>query len=123
MVKFSLLTVAQLERAVAIKKQIEALEQELESLEGTSPAFTGTRTPTLSPKLGRKKRTVSPESRARIAAAQKARWAKVNGTAAPEAAVAEEPKKKRKMSRAGKARIAAAAKARWAKIRAEKAAA
>jgi hypothetical protein len=57
---------------------------------------------------------MSAAGRARIAAAQKARWAKIKGAKpAPKA-----PAKKRTMSAAGRARISAAAKARWAKARA-----
>lgn len=63
------------------------------------------------------KRTMSPAARARIAAAQKARWAKFKGKKAGKPVA----KKKRKMSAAGRAAIAAAAKARWARVRAEKA--
>ena len=71
------------------------------------------------PKRGPKKGGMSAEGRARIAAAQKARWAKakVLKTAAP--ASAEKPAK-RKMSAAGRARIIAAQKARWAKVKAGK---
>jgi len=55
--------------------------------------------------------------RARIAAAQKRRWAKYHASKGSKAG----PKKaKRKISAEGKARIAAAQKARWAKIHAEK---
>ena len=75
-----------------------------------------------------KKKKFSRASRAKMAAAQKARWAKVNGTAdatpTPPAdvdVVVEGPKKKRKMSRAAKAKLSEAAKVRWAKINAEKA--
>jgi hypothetical protein len=52
---------------------------------------------------------MSASARARIAAAQKARWAKVKASGgAP----------RRKMSAAARAKIAAAAKARWAKAKA-----
>ena len=61
-------------------------------------------------------RIMSAAGRRRIAAAQRARWAKVKGQAAA-------PKPKRHISAAGKKRIAAAARARWAKIRAAKKAA
>jgi hypothetical protein len=55
-------------------------------------------------------RKVSAAGKARMAAAQRARWATVKGQAKP----------KRKLSAAGRAAIAAAQKARWAKIRAAK---
>ena len=53
---------------------------------------------------------MSRAGKVRMAAAQKARWAKLKGQAKP----------KRKLSAAGRARIAAAQKARWAKLRAAK---
>ena len=63
-------------------------------------------------KAGRK--IMSAAARAKIAAAQKARWAKAEGKSAPS------PVKqgKRKMSAAAKARLSQLAKARWAKVRA-----
>ena len=55
-----------------------------------------------------------------MAAAQKARWAMIKGTAGATADSDEKPtKKRRKMSAEAKAKIAAAARARWAKVRAE----
>jgi hypothetical protein len=68
-------------------------------------------------------RKFSAATKAKMAAAQKARWAKLKGKAAVVAAADPAPKKKRKMSAAGRAAIIAATKARWAKIRAAKAAA
>lgn len=65
-----------------------------------------------------KKSKMSPAARAKIAAAQKKRWAKIKGkNAAKPVAKA----KKNKMSAAGRAAISAAAKAMWAKRKAEKA--
>ncbi|MBI5799381.1 MAG: hypothetical protein HZA92_01465 [Verrucomicrobia bacterium] len=65
------------------------------------------------------KRTFSAATKAKMAAAQKARWAKLKGAAPAPAAT---PKKgKRKMSAEGKANIRAAVKARWAKFNALKA--
>jgi hypothetical protein len=58
------------------------------------------------------RRGMSEEGRARIAAAQRARWAKQKG---PDGA----RKAKRRMSAEGRARIAAAARARWARERAK----
>jgi len=57
-----------------------------------------------------KRRTMSPAARARIAAEQRARWAKISGTK-PTAKPG-----RREMSAA--ARMAAAAKLRWAKAKA-----
>jgi hypothetical protein len=63
---------------------------------------------------------MSVEARARIAAAQRARWAKAKGQTEP-SNLATAPKRKRRMSKEGRARIIAATKARWARVRAEKA--
>lgn len=58
---------------------------------------------------------ISAAGRARIAAAQRARWAKVKGKSGERATA-----KKRSMSSAARNRIAAAQRARWAKARAGK---
>jgi len=60
---------------------------------------------------GRTRRTMSAAARARIAAAQRARWAKQKQATASKPA--------RRISRAGRQRIAAAQRARWAKVRAQ----
>lgn len=99
------LTTKQLRRAVSLKQKIETLSNRLALILG-APAST--------PVKARKKRGMSAAGRARVAAAQKARWAKIK--AAKPAAKA--PAKRRKMSAAARARISAAAKARWAKAKA-----
>jgi hypothetical protein len=98
------LSASQLRRAASIKDQLDTLNVELNRVLGapndrTAPART---------------RTMSAAARRKIAAAQKARWAKVKD------GKSEKPghKPKRKMSAAGRARIAAAARARWAKAKA-----
>jgi len=72
----------------------------------------------------RRRRKMSREARARIAAAQRLRWANAKDEAGPaKTAATEAPKRKRRMSKEGRARIIAATKARWARVRGEKAAA
>jgi len=66
--------------------------------------------------VSRSGRTISAAGRARIAAAQRARWAKVKGRKV----VPITANNKRKLSGAALARIRAAQKARWAKWRKEK---
>jgi uncharacterized phosphosugar-binding protein len=61
---------------------------------------------------GTRKGTMSAAGRARIAAAQRAKWAKVKGRK-----VVSITAHKRTMSAAARRRIAAAQKARWAKWR------
>jgi hypothetical protein len=109
------LTSAQLNQAATLKDKITALEKQLAGLLG------GSAPTTVKAKLGRppnKSKGMSAAGRAKIAAAQKARWAKIN--AGKPAAKAAQPavKKKRTMSAAGRARIAAAAKLRWANAKA-----
>ena len=99
------LTPNQLRLAADLKEKIEALNTELASILGTPPSVS-TNAP--------KKRGMSVAGRAAIAAAQKARWAKIKG----EKPAAKMPATRRKMSAAARAKIAAAAKARWAKAKA-----
>ena len=72
-------------------------------------------------KTGRR-RHLSAAGRARIVAAQRARWAKVRGNTGQKQNVVSMPKK-RTMSPAARKRIAAAQRARWVKFRAAKKAA
>jgi hypothetical protein len=101
------LSASQLRRAADIKDKIESLQKELAGLLGSSTD--GAAAP-------RKRRKMSAAGRARIAAAQKARWAKVNGR---KSAAKPGKKARRKMSAAGRAKIAAAARARWKKAKAQ----
>ena len=104
------LSARQLRRAADIKEKIQSLQNELSQILG-SP------TKPVPPMAEKTRRKMSVAARAKIAAAQKARWAKVKGA---KSAVASVQKPRRQMSAAAKAKIAAAAKARWAKIKATK---
>ena len=108
------LPIATIEKALGIRKEIEALQASINSILGGTT--TKQSTPT---KVDGRKGKRSAASRAKMAASQKARWAKKNaGSTSP---VAKAPKKGG-MSAAGRARIAAAQKARWAKVKATSAA-
>jgi hypothetical protein len=102
------LSASQLRRAADIKDKIESLQVELNQLLGSSNKEAQT------PRKRRNK--MSAAGRARIAAAVRARWAKVEGA---NKSAKQVQKPKRKMSAAGRARIAAAAKARWKKAKAQ----
>ena len=104
-IQLSSLTATQLRRAAGLKEKIDALNKEMASIFG-APAPVSAKAP--------KKRKMSRAGRAKIAAAQKARWAKIK--AAKSASKA--PAKKRKMSAKVKAKLSAMAKARWAKVKA-----
>lgn len=99
----------QLKRAITISEQIDALQSQLAALlGGSSPAVAKAAAPG-KPRKG--KRTVSPEARAKMAVAQRARWAKRKGLAEPAAQPVK--KKKRGLTPEGRAKLAAAMKARW----------
>ena len=109
----SSLSAAQLQQAASIKAQIESLEAQLSKIIGGSGD-------TSLPFIKARKGTMSAAGRARVAAAQKKRWAKIHAQQAKGKKVAP-AKKKNKLSAAGRAAIVAAQKARWAKIKAAKA--
>ncbi len=134
-------TLEQLREAVVIKEKIAALEIQLAAIIGGSaealaPSKVTARrgrppgkvvakaeaavvAPVKAAGRGRGgRREMSPEAKARIAAAQKKRWAKFHesqGTV-PKSSLP----KKRGLSPAGRASLAAAQKERWAKFRAQK---
>ncbi len=104
----SSLSAKQLRRAAALKEKIQSLENKLLQMLGASA-------PAAAPAGPKRKWKMSAAGRAKIAAAAKARWAKVKAGKS-----STKPKAKRKMSAAGRARIRAAVKARWARVRAAK---
>jgi hypothetical protein len=115
------LTPAQLRQAADLKEQIVGLERQLSQLSGTEAVTVAAPATTIAKKGG-----MSAAGRARIAAAAKLRWAKINAAkskpiavvkAVVKAVVAAKPVKKGGMSAAGRARIIAAQKARWSKIK------
>lgn len=110
--QLSSLTAKQLRHAADLKEEIESLNQELASILGASAPASA---------IAPKKRKVSAAARARMAASQKARWAKINAAKPASRSVtpvATSPIKKRKMSATAKAKLSASAKARWAKAKA-----
>ena len=121
MLNLSTLTVQQLERAVAIKQQIESLQKELESLDASEGSV-------ITPKRGRRKSGGTDGKIETPKVARKARRAKrsaskelSNVTPAPESA--EDTKangtSKRIISPEHRAKLAKAGKARWARIKAQ----
>lgn len=111
------LTSSQLNQAAKLKDQITALEKQLTAILG------GGASATVKARIGRppgQRKKMSAAAIAKISAAQKARWAKINsGKPAAKAATKSAGKKRRTMSAEGRARVALAAKARWAKARAD----
>jgi hypothetical protein len=96
--------------------QVKKLDEAISAIEG----IVGTR------KLGstsrgpiRKKRTMSAAARRKIAAAQRARWAKVKNPKPVLVVANTSTPRKRTLAPAARRKIAAAQRARWAKVRAK----
>lgn len=101
------LSTEQLRRIADIKEKIESLQYELSRVLNGGGAVSVS---------GKRIVKMSAAGRARIAAAQRARWAKYN--AAKGTAKVKSSAPRRKLSASAKAKIAAAARARWAKAKA-----
>ena len=93
-----------------IDSQIDELRQLLNG--GSAEPAAESQTPA-------RKRKISAAGRRRMAAAQKARWAKIRGEVEPTLLAAPPKPTKRKMSAAGRKAISEATKRRWAAKRAE----
>ena len=94
-----------------LKKERTRLADELHRVTAALTAFGKAYISGSNPKAftNHAKRTISVAGRKRIAAAQRARWAKQKPA----------QKLKRRISAAGRKRIAAAQRARWAKVKAQ----
>lgn len=108
------LSIAQLKKVISLKELLAKLEAELAALIGSAKA-----------EPAPKKKGMSAAGRKAVAAAQRARWAKIKAAKATPTTKSTAPKPattkaKKKISAAGIARIKAAQKARWAKIKAAK---
>lgn len=120
-------SISQLKRAVEISERIDQLQRELNSILGSSASAPAAAAPVLTATGKRRgrppKSKLSPEARERIAAAQRARWAKVKGTATAAApAAAGKPGRKKRggrrtISAEARAKMAEAARRRWAALK------
>jgi len=93
-----------------LKKEHDRLTKQIEGISAALAAFGSTYAYGM-----RTHRKISAAGRARIAAAQRARWAKVKTRNAKRNVVAMP--KKRTMSAAARRKIAAAQRLRWAKVK------
>ena len=122
------LSAAQLSQAANIQAQIEKLQGDLASILGTGTPAAVAPTPAIAPApvvaaVVSKKGTMSAEGRARVKAAQIARWAKIKAdNTTPTPAVTTKPitSKQSTMTPAAKALLSAKLKAYWAKRKAAK---
>jgi hypothetical protein len=110
------LTATQLRQAADIKEKIASLEKQLDQILGSTTALAVVKPAPIAKKKG----GMSAAGRAKVAAAQKARWAKIKAAKPTPKVVAAKPVKtvRRNMSAAAKAKLSALAKARWAKVKA-----
>ena len=109
------LSLEKLKEAVSLREQIQALERRISSLFGggggqqVSPAAKGSRG------RGRGRRAVSAATRAKLAAAAKARWAKRGPGATTLGSTPAKARKRRTgLTAAGRKRLSESMKARWA---------
>jgi hypothetical protein len=100
------------------QQQLEQLDSAISVLEGLGG--NNSHAPRSSSRGGR---VVSAVARRRMAAAQRARWARVRKGTSASGKAAGKPRAVRVLSSDARRRIAAAQKARWARFRAEKRAA
>jgi hypothetical protein len=91
-----------LEEAISIRRQIDSLERRLSSLLGSGAAARTTTRPASG-------RYFSPSTRAKLAAAARARWARLRGGTS-----ATPAKKKGRLTPAGRRKLSLLMKARWA---------
>ena len=100
-----------------LRQEVSRIEQAIAALVGlgSQPARRG-RPPKASPGVatGRKRRTMSASARAKMAAAQRARWAKQKGKAAPKKTAQKKTAGRKPMSPAMRRKLSALMKARWA---------
>jgi hypothetical protein len=93
------ISVVALQEAVSIRRQIDTLEKRLSSILGGAPASVATRG---------ERRRMSAATRAKLAAAARARWARLK------AGKKTTPAKKGGITPAGRKRLSQLMKARWA---------
>ncbi len=99
------ISVKALEEAVSIRRQIDNLERRLSSILGGAPARPAATAPT----ARQAARYFSPSTRAKLAAAARARWARLKGGAKP-----APTRKKGALTAAGRRKLSELMKARWA---------
>jgi hypothetical protein len=107
---FKDLSTSQLREALQISEQIDSLQERLKSLLGEA----GSTAPAKAAATTKTRKGMSPATRAKMRAAQQARWAKIKGPSEAASAPAAAPKQKRGLTPEGRAKLAAAMKARWA---------
>ena len=108
------ISVKELEEATSIRRQIDNLQQRLSSiLRGTTPRTVSVPAAARATRPAQAGRYFSPATRAKLAAAAKARWARLRGGATTTTA-ATPARKKGQLTPAGRRKLSQLMKARWA---------
>jgi hypothetical protein len=100
------------------EEQKRHIDDEIAELRAMLPG-SNSRTDGNTPRATKGRRGMSAEGRARIAEAQRKRWAMLKGESGPATSPSTKQKRKRRPSAAGRANIVAALKKRWALKRVE----
>jgi hypothetical protein len=106
------ISVKELEEATSIRRQIDNLQQRLSSILRGTPSMTGVAPAAKATRPAQTGRYFSPATRAKLAAAARARWARLRGGATTTATPA---RKKGALTAAGRRRLSELMKARWAR--------
>lgn len=96
-----MISLKKLEEALGIRREMEALQRRFASLIGATDSGLTTR---------KSRKKVSPDTRAKLSAAAKARWAKRTGG---RSAIVSTSRKKGGLTPAGRRRLSQLMKARW----------
>jgi hypothetical protein len=104
------------DKGMSVQDILEVLDREIANLAEARRVLTSINGSSVRPAQGTGRRTVNAAARRKMAAAQKARWAKYRSNQV-------RTKPNRVVSLSARRKMAAAQKARWAKVRASKKAA
>jgi len=108
------ISVKELEEATSIRRQIDNLQQRLSSiLRGTTPRTVSVPAAARATRPAQAGRYFSPATRAKLAAAARARWARLRGGSTTTTA-ATPARKKGALTPAGRRKLSQLMKARWA---------
>ena len=103
------ISVKDLQEAISIRQQIDNLQRRLSSILRGAP-----QTPTAPAASSASGRFFSPATRAKLAAAAKARWARRRGTTTTTTTAAAPAKSRGQLTPAGRRKLSQLMKARWA---------
>ena len=110
------LSLEKLKEAVSLREQIEALERRISSLFGGGQSSSSSTAAAPGQRRRRTRSPVTPETRAKLAAAAKARWARhaAEKAGSSNSAPAKSRQRRGGLTAAGRKKLSESMKARWA---------